>query len=86
MTTTRKRRLSPHPRRVLELLGLLAISPCGATEPLLVRAHGFSGDMIADLLHSGLATTECETMAGASPPEVVRIKITDAGRYALAKR
>jgi hypothetical protein len=85
MTTTRKRRLSPHPRRVLELLDLLAISPCGATEALLIRAHGFNSDMIADLLHSGLAATECETMAGATPAEVIRIKITDAGRDALSR-
>jgi hypothetical protein len=48
-----------------------------------MRAHGFNGEMIADLLHSGLAATECDTMAGAMPTEVVRIKITDAGRDAL---
>jgi hypothetical protein len=42
MTTIRKRRLSPHPRRTIELLDLLAISPAGATEALLMRAHGFT--------------------------------------------
>jgi hypothetical protein len=86
MTTTRKRHLSPHPRRAIELLDLLAISPYGATEALLVRAHGFNGDMIADLVHRGLAATECETIAGAMPAEVVRVKITEAGRDALAGR
>jgi hypothetical protein len=84
MTTIRKRRLSPHPRRALELLDLLAISPSGATEALLVRAHGFNSDMITDLVSAGLATTERETMkAGARPAEVVRIRITEAGEDAL---
>jgi hypothetical protein len=86
MTTTRKRRLSPHPRRALELLEMLAISPCGATEALLVRAHGFNNDMITDLVSAGLATAERETTkAGAMPAEVVRIKITAAGQQALNK-
>ena len=38
MMTIRKRRLSPQPRRTLELLKLLESSPHGATEALLVRA------------------------------------------------
>ena len=86
MTTIRKRRLSPHPRRSLELLELLAISPCGATEALLVRAHGFNSDMITDLVRAGLATAERETTtAGAMPAEVVRVRITAAGQQALNK-
>jgi alkylhydroperoxidase family enzyme len=84
MTTIRKRRLSPHPRRALELLEMIAISPCGATEALLVRAHGFTSDMITDLVSAGLATTEREaTNAGAMPAEVVRVRITAAGQQAL---
>jgi hypothetical protein len=87
MTTIRKRRLSPHPRRVLELLDLLALNPGGATEALLVRAHGFSCDMINDLVRAGLATAGCETTtAGAKPAEVVRIRITETGRDALKRR
>jgi len=86
MTTIPKRRLSPHPRRTLELLDLLAISSCGATEALLVRAHGFNSDMITDLLSAGLATTECETITGAKPADVVRIRITEAGLDALKAR
>jgi hypothetical protein len=83
-TPPRKRRLSPQPRRAIELLELLASSPHGATEALHVRAHGFSGDMIASLVGAGLATTERETMkAGAEPIEVVRVRITDAGRSAI---
>ena len=86
MPANRKRRLSPHPHRTLELLGLLAISPRGATEALLVRAHGFNSDMITDLVRLGLATTECETVIGAMPTEVVRIRITEAGQGALKAR
>jgi hypothetical protein len=84
MVTVRKRRLSPQPRRTLELLELLASSPHGATEALLVRAHGFNSDMIAGLIRAEFATAERETMkAGAKPIEVVRVKITAAGRSAI---
>jgi hypothetical protein len=84
MTTIRKRRLSPQPRRTLELLNLLASSPHGATEALLVRAHGFDCDMVAGLVRARLATAEREIMkAGAKPVEVVRLRITAAGRNAI---
>jgi len=83
-TPPRKRRLNPQPRRALELLELLASSPHGATEALLVRAHGFNSDMIAGLVRAGFATAERETMkAGAKPVEVVRFRITAAGRGAI---
>jgi hypothetical protein len=84
MTTIRKRRLSQQPRRALELLRLLASSPHGATEALLVRALGFDSDMVAGLVRVGLAIAERETMkAGAKPVEVVRVHITTAGRKAI---
>ena len=84
MTTIRKRRLSPQPRRTLELLKLLASSPHGATEALLVRVHGFDSDMVAGLVRAGLAAGECETTkAGAKPVEVVRLRISAAGRKAI---
>jgi len=84
MTTIRKRRLSPQPRRTLEMLKLLAGSPHGATEALLVRVHGFDSDMVAGLVPAGLATAESETMrAGAKPVEAVRLRITAAGRKAI---
>jgi hypothetical protein len=86
MPIVRKRRLRPQPRRTLELLDLLAISPRGATEALLVRAHGFNSDMITDLVRAGLATIERETMAGARPAEVVHVRITQAGQDALKGR
>src|SRR5258707_13619737 len=87
MTTIRKRRLSPQPRRALELLKLLASSPHGTTEALLVRAHGCDGDMGAGLLRAELATSERETMkAGAKSIEAVRLQITSAGRKAIDER
>jgi hypothetical protein len=84
MTTVRKRRLSPQRRRTLELLKLLASSPHGATEALLVRVHGFDNEMVTGLVRAGLATAERETMtAGARPVEVVRLKIAAAGQKAI---
>ena len=47
--------------------------------------HGFDGDMIAGLVRSGLAMARRENMkAGGRAIEVVRIRITGAGRDALA--
>jgi capsid protein len=47
-------------------------------------AHGFNSDMIAGLIRAGLATAERETMkAGAKPVEVLRVRVTDAGRRAI---
>ena len=53
-TPTQKRSLSSQPRRVLDLLKLLASSPHGATEALLVRVHGFDSDMVAGLVRAGV--------------------------------
>jgi len=84
MSIIRKRRLSPQPRRTLELLRLLGSSPHGATEALLVRAYGFTSDIITDLVRAGLATAERETMnAGARPVESIRLRITAAGGKAI---
>lgn len=82
MSIIRKRRLSPQPRRTLELLTLLGSSPHGATEALLVRAYGFTGDMIIDVIGAGLATAERATMND-GPGEAVRLRITAAGRKAI---
>jgi hypothetical protein len=84
MATIRNRRLNPQPRRALEVLKLVASSPHGVTKALLVRVHGFNCDMIAGLIRAGLATAERETLkAGAKPVEVLRIRVTDAGRRAI---
>ena len=78
----RKHRLSPEERQALELL---ASDPQGATDELLVVVHGFDSNMIDDLVESGLAAARLENMkAGNRAIEVVRIRITGAGRDALA--
>ena len=81
MMANPRRRLNPMRRRALELL---ASRPNGLTKKLLVRAHGFDTDMIAGLVRTGLAMARRENMkAGSRAIEVVRIRITGAGRDAL---
>lgn len=73
----RKRGLDPNRRRALELL---AASPDGCTEALLL-AHGFGIDLLLDLIFAGLATANAErVVAGGRSMEVVRVRITEAGR------
>jgi hypothetical protein len=66
-------------------LALLANFPRGITEDQLALVHGFDRDMIAGLVHEGLATAEREVVTGGGRAviEVVRVRITDAGRMAL---
>ena len=76
------RRPNPDRRRALELL---AGSRYGYTKAIL-RAHGFSMDMMVELVKAGLATTKRERIvADGRQTAVVRVRITDAGRQALAK-
>ena len=71
-----------HRRRALELL---AGSRYGYTKTIL-RAHGLSIDIMVELVKAGLATTKCERMvADGRQTGVVRVRITDVGRQALAK-
>jgi hypothetical protein len=52
----------------------------------VTRAHGFSIDMMIELVKAGLATAKRERMVSDGPQtDVVRVRITDAGRQALAK-
>ena len=75
------RRLTTEQREALELL---ASDPQGATEQLLAVAHGLESGMIAWLVRSGLATATRGSMkAGGKTVEVVRIRITTAGRRAI---
>jgi len=67
-------------------LALLAASPDGSTEALLL-AHGFSTEMIAELIRDGHADTQAErAMAGGRAIEIIRVRITDEGRHALVER
>jgi hypothetical protein len=75
-------RLTPKARRALELL---TVDERGLTETLL-RTYGFTRGMLANLVRRGLATAQRQTAkAGGQTLEVVRIRITDAGREALAE-
>jgi hypothetical protein len=70
-------------RRALELL---AGSPRGCTESIMM-AHGFKRAMLAELVRNGWATAATEIVrAGWRPIEVARMRITEAGRRALAQR
>jgi hypothetical protein len=70
----------PDRRRALELL---AASRDGVTEALML-AHGYRVELLAGLCISGFATATPERMvAGGRKAQIVRLKITEAGRRAL---
>src|SRR5262249_24268815 len=68
-----------------QALELIAKGPHGATEQLLVLGHRFDSNMIADLVRTGLAAAQHQTanVGGGKAIEVVRMRITDAGRKAI---
>ena len=77
----RRHGLKPHRRRALDLL---ATSPEGCTEAIML-AHGFTVELMVDLCIAGLAIATVERMvAGGRTVQIVRMKITEAGRQALA--
>jgi hypothetical protein len=56
----------------------------GCTEATLL-AHGFSIDMMIELVNTGLASATAErVVAGSKTIEVARVRITEAGPRALA--
>jgi hypothetical protein len=66
-------------------LRLLAGSPHGCTEAIML-AHGFTTELLVDLVRDGLATSAPGIMyAGKRPITVTRLRITDIGRQALAR-
>jgi hypothetical protein len=74
--------LGPKQRRALAMLA--TSGPNGATQRFLV-AHGFGDAMITGLVNKGLAILTHEKLwAGGKMIEVVKARITDAGRDALA--
>jgi hypothetical protein len=63
---------------------LLADKPRGTTEDVLVLGHGFSCDVLAMLVRTGLATVVTETLgAHGSALKIQRMRITDAGWRAI---
>lgn len=70
-------------RRMLELL---AASDDGCTDALLL-AHSFTLDAIISIVSAEFATAKPErTFAAGKPVETTRVRITEAGRRALADR
>ena len=70
-------------RRLLELL---VASDEGATDALLL-AHRLKLDILISVVSAGLATATPErVLADGKPVEVTRVRITEAGRQALAQR
>jgi hypothetical protein len=52
-----------------------------------MMVHGFSVDILADMVRAKLAAAKIErVMAGGRPTEVVGVRITDAGSRTLSKR
>ena len=69
-------------RRALELL---EASIDGCTETIML-AYGFKTELLVELVNAGLATASIEgTVAGRRRVEVIRMRITAAGRRALTK-
>jgi hypothetical protein len=69
-------------RRALELL---EASIDGCTEAIML-AYGFKTELLIELINAGFATTSIErVVAGRRRIEVTRLRITGAGRRALAK-
>ena len=76
-----KPRVSAEQRRALRLL---AGSRHGVNAALLVHGHGFKRRVLAGLIRRKLTAAEREVaMAGGKTIEVVRIRITAAGRKAV---
>jgi hypothetical protein len=73
----------PDRRRALELL---AASPDGCTEAIML-AHGFTVAQMVELVRAGLASATAErVVAGSREMEVATVRITVAGRRALADK
>jgi hypothetical protein len=76
-------RTSSEQQRALKLLA--STSGHGVNEELLIRGHGFSRGVLASLVRRRLAAQEREVaMAGGRAVEVVRLRITAAGRSAIS--
>ena len=75
----------PSRRKRRRALELLETSLNGCTEALML-AHGFKIELLVELVQAGLATASTEQMlASGRPMEVTRLRITGAGRRALAQ-
>jgi len=76
-----RRRFKPDQRRALKLL---AVSRNGCTEAVML-AHGFPVPLLVELVRSGLASAAPErVVAGKRAMQITVVRITEAGRQALA--
>jgi hypothetical protein len=76
-----RKRIPPATRR--RALELLASCRDGCTEAIML-AHGFTVEILADMVRAGLATAKAErVVAGGKQIEVARVRIMDSGRRAL---
>ena len=81
MKTRSRRPPQPDRRHALELL---ASCPDGCSE-VLMAAHGVPAPLLAELVRDGLAAELAgHVVAGGRTLNVARVRITDAGRRALA--
>jgi hypothetical protein len=67
-------------------LKMLTDAPRGVREEMLVVVHGFSAEMLAGLVLAGFATVVTETKSAPRGLTITvkRIRITDAGKKAIA--
>jgi hypothetical protein len=66
------------------MLKLLARSRPGVNEELLVHSYGFRRPTVVRLVRTELAAAERDVMnTGGETIEVVRVRITEAGRKAI---
>jgi hypothetical protein len=83
MPHSRRRRHGPKPDRQ-RALELLAASRNGCSEAVML-AHGFRVEQLVELVRAGFAAATPERVrAGKRTMEVVRARITEKGRSALA--
>jgi hypothetical protein len=76
-----RRRFKLDQRRALKLL---AVSRNGCTEAVML-AHGFPVPLLVELVRSGLASAAPErVVAGKRAMQITVVRITEAGRQALA--
>jgi hypothetical protein len=72
------------PNPTAAALELLASCRDGCTETIMT-AHGFKTDMMVEIINGGLASVTTEGVVAAGRRiEVARVRITEAGRRALA--
>jgi hypothetical protein len=77
-----RRNLKQYQRRALTLL-----AGCGAAgcQEAVMRAHGFTADQLATMVHMGFAAQTAERVVGTfgQTSEIKRFKITEEGERAL---